>query len=194
MKHVMVDLETMGLKHNTQILTVGAVAFDPFATDLYDKVYTQDGQAEINLDAVINAHPDFFYRRVDKDSYKLPGIFTTDKSTEQWWENQNDQARYEAKDAPDRVLLDQALMDFRKWFPGNHVWSHGSTFDVIILNHAMGYYNITTPWTYSKVRDTRTLYKFTGVQVPTFARKHHALYDAFYQAVAVQAAYKKRVS
>jgi hypothetical protein len=70
------------------------------------------------------------------------------------------------------------------------VWSHGAGFDVIICEHLFRKMGKAIPWQFWEVRDTRTLFDI-GInpnRPPVLA--HHALEDAWNQAVGVQNVYK----
>ena len=72
-----------------------------------------------------------------------------------------------------------------------HIWGHGSHFDIPILENAYKACNLIPPWKFWQVRDTRTLYEVAGVRLSnTYVKmKHHAIYDAFRQMIAVQKAF-----
>ena len=44
-KHLMVDLETMAVTPRAVVLTLGAVTFNPYSTEIYDELYFR-----INID------------------------------------------------------------------------------------------------------------------------------------------------
>jgi len=70
------------------------------------------------------------------------------------------------------------------------VWSHGSAFDIIILEHIFGKIQKAVPWKFWEVRDTRTLFELGIDPVRPPVLKHHALEDAWNQAVGVQNVYR----
>jgi hypothetical protein len=66
------------------------------------------------------------------------------------------------------------------------VWSNGAGFDVVIMEHIFRKINKAYPWSFWAVRDCRTIYDL-GIEAnrpPVL--KHHALEDAWNQAVGVQ--------
>lgn len=103
--------------------------------------------------------------------------------------------------APLPMPLDQVLTDFRLWF-GKHepvfVWSHGSTFDLPILEEAWRVSMPgTMPYKYKNVRDTRTLSWLArhagwddATPRPEMLTKHDALSDCLYQIRQVQEAFR----
>lgn len=69
-------------------------------------------------------------------------------------------------------------------------WSHGVTFDLMILTLAYKQLGIKEPWHYSKMRDTRTLLDLAPtVNWPVNPHRHNPLWDAAVQAVGAQRAY-----
>lgn len=184
--HVMVDLETLGTAPGSVILTLGAVLFDPRATDLADPDLDPEKLGDHR-----------FYRRVDLESCREVGM-TSDEDTERWWGEQSPGAREEAFTSEPRIRLGQVLEEFSSWFyrgaTHRFVWSHGSSFDVVLLNdaYARAGRHGHPPWKFWNIRDTRTLFDFTGTVLGSQTNRHHALWDALHQAGAVQRAYETR--
>jgi hypothetical protein len=75
-------------------------------------------------------------------------------------------------------------------FGTNNVWSHGSIFDIVILENICRKLQQAVTWKFWQVRDTRTLFDIANVDV-IVEGKHNALNDALAQAKAVQQSYKK---
>jgi DNA polymerase III epsilon subunit-like protein len=165
---VMIDLETLDVLPTATILTIGAVKFDPFGDD------------------VKNPTCEKFYVRVDVDSCDRIGC-TISQSTLDWWANQSQAAQNEAFDPANRIPIEDALQQLYKFCWGaKRVWSHGVGFDLIILENLFRKVGRSIPWSFWEARDTRTLYDI-GInpnRPPVLA--HHALEDAWNQAVGVQ--------
>jgi DNA polymerase III epsilon subunit-like protein len=165
---VMIDLETLDVLPTATILTIGAVKFDPFGDD------------------VNNPTCEKFYVRVDVDSCDRIGC-TVSQSTLDWWANQSQAAQNEAFDPANRIPIEDALQQLYKFCWGaKRVWSHGVGFDLIILENLFRKVGRSIPWSFWEARDTRTLYDI-GInpnRPPVLA--HHALEDAWNQAVGVQ--------
>lgn len=178
--HIMIDLETIGTRPGSAILTIGAVRFDPTAADFIDP------QDDIPLSLPTETA---FYRRIDRESCTFLGL-TEDWDTLSWWSRQTPEARREAFDADPRHDIAEVMAEFARWcgrdpFP----WSHGASFDVVLCEAAFERLGIRAPWKFWNVRDTRTLYDFTGEKPIRDRNHHHALHDAAAQAAAVQRAY-----
>jgi DNA polymerase III epsilon subunit-like protein len=165
---VMIDLETLDVLPTATILTIGAVKFDPFGDD------------------VKNPTCEKFYVRVDLDSCDRIGC-TVSQSTLDWWAQQSQAAQNEAFDPANRIPIEDALQQLYKFCWGaKRVWSHGVGFDLIILEHLFRKVGRSIPWSFWEARDTRTIFDI-GVnphRPPVLA--HHALEDAWNQAVGVQ--------
>lgn len=167
MTDCMVDLETYAQTPDAAIMTIGAIKFDRSET----------------LPSL--QHCDTFYRRVTLKSNKLMGR-CIDENTLEWWGRQSENARYEVETSSDRVSLSTALSDFVEWFGIKKcVWSHGSTFDCIIIENAMKSCGIQCPWRFWDIRDTRTLFDIAGVRLSR-VNNHHALYDCYNQIEALK--------
>ena len=169
---IMIDLETLDVLPTATILSIGAVKFDPFGD-------------EVNEPSAIK-----FYTRVDVDSCDKLGA-TVSQSTIDWWANQSAAAQEEAFNPNDRIDIVNAMDQLYKFCWGaKRVWSHGAGFDVTILEWYFRKVGKAIPWSFWEVRDTRTIFD-VGInpnRPPVLA--HHALEDAWNQAVGVQNVYK----
>lgn len=168
---VMIDLETLATSTDAVILTIGAVKFDPFGSDIKDPKM------------------DSFYVKVDIDSCDELGLVSND-DTIAWWANQSKEAQAEAFDGDDRIHIRDAFDQLYKFCWGaKRVWSNGASFDVPICEHVYRKLNKAIPWPFWSVRDVRTAFDL-GInpnRPPVLA--HHALQDAWNQAVGIQNVY-----
>ena len=112
--HVMVDLETMGKKHNAPIVAIGAVVFDPATGSIGESFYKVVClESSVNWGAVI------------------------DPSTVIWWLKQSSEAR-SAIVNDDAIPLQDALLQFREFVSDNvaggskkaQVWGNGDLLPV----------------------------------------------------------------
>jgi hypothetical protein len=169
--HIMVDLETMGTAPGSAIVSLGAVAFDPFAGTLGEE----------------------FYRVISLDSCQRAGL-TIDAETVMWWLRQSETARSHLA-RPDVEQLASVLGWFATWWrrqSGQFIWGHGANFDEPLLSAAFRAAHVVVPWKYWDARCTRTLFALTGDRPDRKAGVHHtALDDAKAQAEAVIRAYVK---
>lgn len=175
MSHAMIDIETLGTKPGCVVLSIGAVLFDPFGK-------------------TVGMYP--FYRNISKQSCVDIGL-TEDPGTVKWWSEQSDEAKNHLLDH--QVHIISAMSDLQVWCVENgvdRVWCQGATFDAPILQDVFERLDIQTPWHFSCVRDTRTVYDLFGLDQKTLPRVgiyHNALDDAIFQVIAVQTALKNGI-
>jgi len=174
-----IDLETLGTRYDSYILSIGIAAFN------------------IETGEIINT---FHKKTVCDDNFNI------DLSTVMWWLNQNDEARkaitkretITANGVSSEVPIEMALNELSNFIPDHKnsiVWGNGSSFDITLLDHAYHKCGLKQPWIYYNVRDMRTIVdiaksmgfmkeriKFEGV-------KHDALADAEHQALVISNAY-----
>lgn len=166
--NVMIDLETLGKKPGSKILSIGACTF---------------GSSEINSRKQ-------FYRTIQREQ---PGL-VEDIDTVEWWAKQDIKAQQELFNSPTSIPIGIALTEFALWLrkveednPGKilRVWGNAASFDLKILEYA---YVIVTwngaPWGFRNEMCFRTLKnlfpKFNNM--PFTGTKHNALDDAIHQA------------
>jgi hypothetical protein len=170
---IMIDLETLDVLPTATILSIGAVKFDPFGDD-------------VNEPSAIK-----FYTRVDVDSCDRIGA-TVSQSSLDWLAGQSKEAQDEAFNPNDRIDIHIALDQLYKFCWGaKRVWSHGAGFDVIILEWYFRKIGKAIPWSFWEVRDTRTIFDIGINPNRPPVLKHHALEDAWNQAVGVQNVFNK---
>jgi hypothetical protein len=167
----MIDLETLATSTDAAILTIGAVKFDPFGKDIEEP------------------EMDSFYVRVDLDSCDELGLAVND-DTIAWWAQQSKEAQDEAFGTENRIHIREAMDKLYKFCWGaKRVWSNGAAFDIPICETAYKRLNKAVPWSFWQVRDVRTAFDL-GINPnrPTVTA-HHALQDAYNQAVGIQNVY-----
>jgi len=181
-RDIMFDLETLGKRSGCAVLSIGAVAFDPYARF--------DGQHQaISLE-------NQYFAKISLASCKEAGLFV-DKQTELWWKDQSPEAYSNAFGGT--TPLQVALQGFSDWLfeicgrnsDGEavcNVWSHGEDFDQPILNHAFEVLGMKKPWPYNGGRDTRTALEMGGVTYKGVS--HMAVKDSMDQALAVRQAFR----
>jgi hypothetical protein len=177
MKHVMIDIETMGRDSDAAIISIGAVLF------------------EFPPDCSIDLEHTFKVNVKLQSSIDRGGTLNAD--TILWWLDQNEPARKEIINNQNSAMhIEQALHELSKWYLASgaeFVWSEGSDFDLVIIANAYKKTHKPQPWQFRNTRDTRTLYWLSGHTkemriMPTV--EHDCLEDAIAQAKTVQEAYK----
>jgi hypothetical protein len=167
--HIMLDLETLGTRPGSVMLSIGAVAFGP------------DGLGS-ELHVIIS--------RDDSLSYGL----VEDPSTMRWWQDRSPEAR-KTLDCANNRQLSVPLLEALKRFetlcilhggPKEvRVWGNGADFDQPILSEAWhrSHTNLPTPWRYINSRCYRTLKSMRPhIHLLRTGVHHNALDDAKSQA------------
>lgn len=183
--HVMVDLETMGKKHNAPIVAIGAVVFDPATGSIGESFYKVVClESSVNWGAVI------------------------DPSTVIWWLKQPSEAR-SAIVNDDAIPLQDALLQFREFVSDNvaggskkaQVWGNGASFDNSILRSSYDCIAEDYPWEYWNDRDVRTMVELgqaisfdPKTTIPFEGSRHNALADAIHQARYVSAIWQRIIA
>ena len=168
-RHLMVDLETLATSPNAVILTIGAVTFDPASNKIFDKLYY----------------------RVDVESCDRLGMTINDDTVE-WWSKQSADVQTEAFAEDNRVPIEEVIEKFHKFaWNCDAFWSHGATFDLVILDCYYRKLNKVPPWNFWQIRDTRTLFDLGYDPEMPKEGLHNALEDASRQAIGVQTIYRK---
>jgi len=168
-KHLMLDMETLAVSPNAVVLSLGAVHFDPYGTGYGDSIYF----------------------RIDLDDQDALGR-EIDPNTLDWWAKQDPAIMEEAFGPDDRIPLAEAMDRFHKFAWGcSAFWSHGATFDLVMIENIYRQLNKALPWNYWALRDTRTLFDLGHDPEMPQGSKHDALQDAIRQAVGVQNIYRK---
>jgi len=168
-RHCMIDLETMAVSPNAVVLSLGAVHFDPYS----------------------NGYSKSLYFKIDLDDQDKLGR-EIDPNTLDWWARQDIEIMEEAFSQEGRISLVDALDQFHKFAWGcDAFWSHGATFDIVILENIYRQLNKSLPWNYWQIRDTRTLFDIGFSPDMPKENKHDALQDAIRQSVGVQNVYAK---
>lgn len=169
MKDVMLDLETLGTRHDALILQIGACYFD-----------RKTGEIGLGFSANV-------------DAGEMTDEFTIDLPTVKWWFEQSDKARKLVTESP--MPMVDALIGLSQFLhtPDVVIWSH-ATFDMPILVNAFETTGIKFPVPYRNMRDIRTLMDLAQTTRVSMIREgvhHNALDDAKYQAKYVAEAMQK---
>jgi hypothetical protein len=139
--HMMLDLETMGNKSKSAIISIGAVEFDISSGETGREFYVK-----VNLQSCFDR-----------------GLIANG-STIEWWLMQNEEARKMAADG-NGVSIAVALQQFRSFIDSLgrdtvQIWGNGARFDIGILEDAHDACQLSNPWNFRNERDVRTLVSF----------------------------------
>ena len=196
----MIDIETFGTVAGSPVITIGAVLFDPYASD----------SSQAMLDRSINIRIDL------SDSIRLSrGV---SGGTIRWWFEQKDEA-IKALVGNDAVSAQEALTklwrfcrergtfvnkeffnDLSELPQACRFWAKDPDFDMQILQYYYDHSDISAkaPWEYHQCRSVRTIQDLAwpegAIERPTFkvpGVAHDARWDAVQQAMTVQAAMRR---
>jgi hypothetical protein len=155
--HFMIDIETLSVKKNAAIVSIGAVQFDPWGAE------NPEDQPKIGETLFLKVCP-------QKTKERQEGIYgDVDPSVLAWWETQPEDIRavnFCKPNDEDALSLPDALVELSKFIKfvteRNRiskacVWGNGSSFDIAILEDAYSRCGFNAPWHYANVRDTRTM-------------------------------------
>ncbi len=167
----MLDFETLGIRADSAIISMGAVKFDPYG-DYID----EEG----------------FYASVSIDSNTEAGRHISE-ATLLWWMQQSPAAQkvFSEPKIPLATALDELLAFFDH--PEYQVWSNGADFDIPMLAHAYGTHGLETPWKFWNARCFRTIKSLESskrAELITNPLAHNALADAHTQARQLQMYFK----
>ena len=170
--HATIDIETLGTKPDTTVLTIGAIKFNPFTYE--------------------EPHSDL-YLKVDADEQLAAGR-SVDEDTLTWWTKQPQEIQDEAFLSTDRISVEDTLTQLNKYLVGvDKVWCQGPVFDICILENLYRQYDKHFNWVFWNIRDSRTLYGL----MPEESRKkykfaaHNALEDCRIQSKCIQEVYSE---
>lgn len=168
MKHIMIDLETLGTVADAVIMSIGAVKFDLDSDALDDTGF----YASVSIDSNSEVK-----RRVQEDTL----VF---------WMKQTAAAQHVFHE--EKVPLRNALEDLADWIGDDSyvMWSNGADFDLPMLAHAFTQHCIEVPWKFWNSRCFRTYKNLPQARSAVFTPhgvKHNALADAVNQARHLQA-------
>lgn len=167
MRHLMLDIETLGTSPGCVVLSIGAVEFG----------------LQGNITGKFHSH-------LDTSDQTQKGLHI-DAKTVEWWLDQDKVAQEALLSAerfhPKHVI--EAFIDTFAW-ENIQVWANGASFDFPIIKALFEAYDFKLPWPYYSEMDFRTVKNMVGknnfnrLRVrPTLA--HDALSDAEAQAMTL---------
>jgi hypothetical protein len=172
MIHATIDLETLDVRPTSVVLTLGGVKFDP------------TNESEPNSEMYFKISVD------DQHNYER----TVNDSTIEWWTKQADHIREEAFDQSEAITVEEACARIAKWSVGvDTFWGQGYGFDFTMMEDLFRNIERPVPWQFWQVLDSRTLFKMISKDPRKSMQTdlHNALADAYFQAKAIQLAYKE---
>lgn len=152
--NIVIDIETLSLKTNAAILSIGAVA--------------ENGKS--------------FYVELDW-RYQGGSSFHISEEVLSWWNEQTTQCPLHGTMLPGTGLtLLRGFIQAREKEAEKapKIWARGPQFDIVVLEHAFDFYGMEKPWHYKNIRDIRTALDLIKPETPIIepTQKHHAEADA----------------
>lgn len=171
------DIETYSTRSTAAIISIGAVAFDPYGHDNHDSI-TADRKFYVNVD--LRDQLEKWNRHIDP-------------RTVAWWEQQEPAAR--AALTENQLPLPEALEQYahfvRSW-EATDAWGYGAAFDNAIIEDAMKAVGIDNPIGYRGQMCMRTMARKFPVSFQVQrGTLHNALDDAVNQAIHLQAIFRR---
>ena len=175
-KDIMIDIETTSTKYNACIVSIGVVAFNVYDSKLKQK------ELEIF---------------VDKDSCDKLNLHTS-QETMDWWSSQDENIRKKIFESQPRLDIKDALIaltNFCNSFNARRYWCHGINFDPIVLENAYEKCELTPPWKFFQLRDSRTIKQLLTLNelnsIPKSVNCHDSIEDCRNQINILHFTYKK---
>lgn len=185
--HIMLDLETLDVAGSAVVVSLGAIAFDPFTKLTGDTIYLEFSD--------------------DLAEQQKRGR-TISASTVQWWLKQGKDVQLALMSKDDiaepppemRVSTVDGLGKFADFISQNGahnalLWGNGADFDNVVLGSLYEDFGMRKPWSYSRNRCFRTMkslsreLKHGAARPPRSGTHHNALDDAVTQAIHLQEIY-----
>lgn len=173
--HVVLDLETMGIRHDAAIIEIGLVIFNHMSGQRGTPNLIEDWSSAVKLES----------------SMQHGGTVSPETIT--WWMHSD---RTEARDTltcEPPISLPKALNEiaytlgkYSSVSPLPLIWGNGVNFDNAILKSAYERLGVKVPWSYKQDMDFRTLKMMFKDKVPEPAfigTPHIALDDARHEAL-----------
>jgi exodeoxyribonuclease VIII len=163
--NVMLDLETLGLKPEAKVLSIGAVVFDidkGIGEEFYKEIALETSSGEVDMSTL-----KFWFDQAAKGSPPpINGQMHEFNAVQYFWEWLSEISR----NFSDELVI----------------WANGTDFDIPKITRLLDHHhaNQTLRWKYSNVRDYRTIAKIFGAYgiQPDKINHHNALADVHWQA------------
>jgi hypothetical protein len=181
MKHVMVDLETMGTEPYSVIIQVGLAEFDPYEADTTKVI---KNSMELTVDPISQVKAGL---RMDPDTVMWWMQDAQDEARKLWMKQIKFDMRLTMEGVRDWLKHVETEGDNKPFneFKSIMMWSNGADFDVPRLSEFYKVGGEPTPWNFRNVRCFRTLKALDRAKTfmpPDIGVKHTALADALHQA------------
>lgn len=176
-KCAVIDFETLGLKPDTKVLSVGIAAFE----------------LEEFVEDHVDFKPNLYFSRISQEEQENR---TTDQSTIDWWTQQTESARkltFEGIKAPPKQVLVE-INEFLLLEGVQYLFGNGKEFDNVIWRNMCEMYGIKPTLGFWTDMDLRTLQMISMADRPPFPAhliQHVADHDAIHEAYCATYYYNK---
>lgn len=160
MRHLMIDIETLGVEHDAIMIQLAGVFFDPETGVMGEE----------------------FCQNIDAKSCQALG-FTTTESTINWWKKQDPVIIEQLKQ--NKKSIQETMEDFSKFIGDRYdliIWSH-ATFDFVIVQNYLKKLKVGH-FIFKNARDIRTLVDLADLNLNDYdwsKKTHNALDDCKFQ-------------
>lgn len=197
----MIDIETLGVRPTSLILSIGVTVFDRKEEQSFDELLQQQTNYWVIKQPLV--YSCIFDGQMDTFKLLHGSHFTFDKSTFDWWTEKHREGLINlfAASESEGVGLVDALNNLNKVIISqriNKVWGNSPSFDCVILRNAFAVTEAGAgepAWPFWDERDLRTLLDEKKVNKGNFVQSsfipHRADHDAAFQARLVQHATQK---
>ena len=154
MSEVMIDIETLGTKADSVVLSIG--------------IYGNLNGKEFSVHKFLDAQ-----EQIDKGR-------SITKSTLDFWMTQNDEARkiFSSKGESCRKALMEVSELLMPYSSNLKPYGNGASFDITIMENIFNTFNVPIPWKFWNVRCYRTIKSLSSVELIREGVHHTALDDA----------------
>jgi hypothetical protein len=185
-RDAMIDIETLGTRPGSPVLSIGVVIFDRdiVLRDDYEKISENKWN---NL----SVHVDTRYVIIDMEAYDF-SINPPSASTLKFWLEQGDAARAELTKAGCHYIY-LVLDDINRFFThsgftaDSRVYAAPSNFDIPLMEALYHQHNMQPVWQHRQTACARIVYKIAGVNPKEYniGTMHNAVDDAKNQTAAL---------
>ena len=174
-----IDLETLGTRPGSVILSAGIVCFDSTMLQSFDDLCDQGIEIQFDVEE------------------QMARGLSTDPKTIKWWSEQSEEARQALNTQEKRNPRD--LYDALKplgevhYFNKLKWYARGPSFDHSLFEAMLNEFNVSPPWKFWNQRCTRTICDVFGISdearkstMPSHMVPHCALHDAAHDAWLIQ--------
>jgi len=158
--HVMLDIETLGVRPGAVIFQVAAARFCPDSGATLSEF-----SADIDIDDAL-----FWGLHIERDTHA-------------WWEKQGGIRQEDPITLAKAIYQLNTFLRYHLLGGRSVIWARGMDFDFPLLRHAYAAVRADPPWVPWQQRDLRTITKLTRTDPPVASASHTAIEDVRAQCI-----------